>query len=104
MGTYFALKKFMRFEKIAVFAIGMLVMVTNATAQTAATSPITQGPIPSQLNQLNETKELNEIRAEARKVARTAILAQQDAILKALAKAQAEANKKIPFNRNLSGK
>ena len=90
MGTYFALKKFMRLEKIAIFTIVMLVLVTNVAAQSAGTSPLTQGPIPSQPSQLNETNELNEIRTEAGRVARAAVLAQQDAILKTLKKAQAE--------------
>lgn len=101
MTRYFALKNFMRLEKIAIFTIGMLVLVTNVAAQSAGTSPITQGPIPSQLSQKNEVKELSEIREEARRVARSAVLMQQDAILKSLKKAQDEANIKIPFNRNL---
>lgn len=101
MGTYFALIKFMRFEKIALFAICMLVLVSNVAAQSAGIFPSTQGPIPSQLNQMNETNELNKIREEARRVAQAAVIAQQDAILKALTKAQAEADIKIPFNRNL---
>lgn len=101
METYFAIRKFMRFEKIAFLTIGMFVLVTNAVAQSAGTSPLTQGPIPSQLNQMNEANRLNEVREEARRVARAAVLAQQDAILKALKKAQAEADIKIPFNRNL---
>ena len=54
MGTYSALKKFMRSEKIALFSIGMLALVANVSAQSTATSPLTQGPIPSQLNQKNE--------------------------------------------------
>ncbi|MEQ1674865.1 MAG: hypothetical protein ABL865_07520 [Candidatus Nitrotoga sp.] len=101
MERYFVLKKFMRFEKFALFTIGVLAFITNVAAQSAGTSPITQGPIPSQLSQQNEVKELSEIREEARRVARAAVLMQQDAILKSLKKAQEEANIKIPFSRNL---
>jgi len=98
MGTYFAQIKFMRFEKISLLTIGMLVWGSNVAAQSAGTSPSTQGPIASQLNQLNEPMELSKIREEAEKVGRAAVLRQQDAILKTLKEAQVEANKKIPFN------
>ena len=101
MGKYFALNKIMHFEKIAVFGIGMLALVASSSAQNAATSPLTHGPIPSVLNQQSEVEENNVIREDAKKVAREAVLAQQDAILRVLKKSQAEADVKIPFNRNL---
>ncbi len=104
MGTYFALKKFMRFRKFALLAVGMLALASNVAAQQS--SKVIEGRAeaifvaPASQSTALSAKEMDEIREEAARVARTAVLAQQDVILKALTKAQAEASIKIPFNRN----
>lgn len=104
MGTYLALKKFMRFRKFALLAVGMLALASNVVAQQS--SKVVEGRAkaifvaPASESNALSAKEMDAIREEARKIARTAVLAQNDVILKALTKAQAEADTKIPFNLN----
>lgn len=105
MGTYFAQIKIMRFQKFSLLTIGMLVLASNVAAQQS--SKVIEGRAvaifvaPASQSTALSAKEIDEIREEARRISRAAVLAEQDVTLKALTKAQAEASAKIPFNRNL---